>query len=86
MTVGHISLNLIAGILSSAKRIMGDDAIKIANEVEGLKVTPVGEIIITQSSDRIIKKLVKSYEGELQGEIIVDIDVRMNVKSNGTKE
>ena len=80
MTLAQITVTLILGILDGARRVIGDDAIKIANEVEGLKVTPKGEIIVTGDGLQMLKKLVKAYEDELHGEIILDLEVRMNVK------
>lgn len=82
MTLAQITITLILGILDGARRVIGDDAIKLANTVEGLKATPNGEIVITGDGMKILSKLVKTYETELHGEIILDLDVRMNVKSS----
>ena len=80
MTLAQITVTLILGILDGARRVIGDDAIKIANEVEGLKVTPKGEIVVAGDGLQILKKLVKAYEDELHGEVILDLEVRVNVK------
>ena len=85
MTLAQITVTLILGILDGARRVIGDDAIKIANEVEGLKVSSNGEIVVTGDGLQILKKLVKNYENELHGEIILDLDVRMNVKGRGNR-
>ena len=85
MTLAQITVTLILGILDGARRVIGDDAIKTANEVEGLKVTSNGEIIVTGDGLQILKKLLKVYEEALHGEIILDLDVRMNVKGRGNK-
>ena len=84
MTVAQITMTLILGILDGARRILGDtEAIKTANTVEGLQVSPNGEITVTGNSMIILKQLVKAYEADLHGEIILDLDVRMNVKRAG---
>ena len=86
MTVAQITVMLILGIIDGSRRILGDDAIKVANTVEGLKVTPNGEIVITGNSLHILNKLLKAYEVELHGEIILDLDVRLNIKTANTAE
>ena len=86
MTVAHITVMLILGIIDGARRVIGDDAIKVANTVEGLKVTSSGEIVITVNSLQILGKLLKAYEAELHGEVVLDLDVRLNVKTANTAE
>ena len=83
MPLTQISVNLILGILDGARRVVGDEAIRMANSVDGLKVTPHGEIAVSGDGMEIVKKLLKVYEEELHGEIVLDLDVRMNVKSSG---
>ena len=70
---------LILGVVDGIRRLIEDRAIKIANKVDGLKVTQSGEIAITGNPMTILTELLKSYEEELGGEIVVDIDVRLNL-------
>jgi len=83
MTLGQITVTLILGIIDSARRVLGEDAIKIANSIEGLRVSQNGEITVTGDGLEILKKLLKAYEADLHGEIILDLDVRLNVKRAG---
>ena len=86
MTLTHIYFNLILRILDGARRVIGEEAVKIANSIEGLKVTNGNEIVVTRDPVQILKKLIKEYESELHGEIILDLDVRVNVKSSAGKD
>ncbi len=86
MTLSQITITLILGILDGARRVLGDDAIKTANSIEGLKVTPNGEIVVTGDGMKILKKLLKACEADLHGEVILDLDVRVNVKRSGDTE
>ena len=86
MTLSQITITLILGILDGARRVLGDDAIKTANSIEGLKVTPNGEIVVTGDGMKILKKLLKACEADLHGEVILDLDVRVNVARVGDTE
>ena len=86
MTLSQITITLILGIIDGARRVLGEDAIKIANKVEGLRVMSNGEIVVTGDGMKILKKLLKACEAELHGEIILDLDVRVNVKRSGDTE
>ena len=44
MIEDDITIHLIAGIIDAGRRIIGEDAIKAANEVKGLDVRANGEI------------------------------------------
>ena len=86
MTLSQIVVPITLGIIDGARRIIGDDAIKIANTVEGLKVTQNGEITITGNGMKILNKLIKAYEAELHGEIVLCLSVRMNVRTANSIE
>ncbi|MAE40897.1 MAG: hypothetical protein CML07_08280, partial [Psychrobacter sp.] len=58
---------LILGVVDGIRRLIEDRAIKIANKVDGLKVTQSGEIAITGNPMTILTELLKSYEEELGG-------------------
>ena len=56
---------------------------KAANEVEGLKVSANGEIVVTGDAYKIIGDLCGALEKALRGKIVVDIEVRINLKKSG---
>ena len=85
MNHNQLSIHLLLGIIDGAKRILGEDAYDLANKVDGLKVSSVGEIIVSGDSSRITQELIKTYESELHGHLIVDIGVRFNVSILGKK-
>jgi hypothetical protein len=80
MTLPQITITLILRLIDGAKRILGDDAIKIANNIKGLDVSPNGEVVITGDGLQLLKQLLKQYEEAVQGEIILDLDVRVNFR------
>ena len=81
MIEDDIAIHLIAGIMESGRRILGEDAIKAANEVEGLDVRPNGEIVVTGSEDyKIIGDLCRAFEKAMRGKLVVDVEVRLNLK------
>jgi hypothetical protein len=80
MTLPQITITLILRLIDGAKRILGDDAIKIANNIKGLNVNPNGEVVITGDGLQLLKQLLKQYEEAVQGEIILDLDVRVNFR------
>lgn len=86
MTHSHIDEQLMLGTIDCARRIIGDDAIKIAGTIEGLKVTHNGEITITGKCLPILNKLIKAYEAEVHGEIFISLLVRMTVKYTSNTE
>ena len=83
MTENDISMHIISGIIDAGKRIVGEGAIKAANEVEGLKVNANGEIVVTGEFNKIIGELCRTYEKALQGRLVVDVEVRLNLKRGG---
>ena len=83
MNLTQITISLILGVVDGAKRIIGEDAVKTANNIEGLRVMSTGEIIVTGNGMKILEQLWKAYEADLKGEIIPDIEVRLNVKKAG---
>ena len=86
MTLSQIVVPIIVDIIDGARRMLGDDAIIVANSIEGLKVTQNGEVTITGKDMQILGKLLKAYEAELHGQIILTLSVRMNVKSASNTE
>lgn len=81
MIEDDIAIHLIAGIIDAGRRILGEDAIKAANEVEGLDVRSNGEIVVTGSEDyKIIGDLCRAFEKAMRGKLVVDVDVRLNLK------
>jgi hypothetical protein len=86
MTHSHIDEQLLLGTIDSARRIIGDDAIKIASSIEGLKVTQNGEITISGKCMQILNKLIKAYEDEIHGGIFLSLSVRMSVKYASNNE
>ena len=84
MTLAQISVILLLGIIDGARRILGEDAINIANNVEGLKTAANGEITVNGDGMKILRELLKQYEEALHGEIILDLDVRVNVKQKAS--
>ena len=80
MIEDDIVIHLIAGIIDAGRRIIGDAAIKAANEVEGLSVGSNGEIVATGDCNKIIGSLCREYEKALKAKIVVDVEVRLNLK------
>ena len=80
MIEDDIAIHTISGIIDGGERIVGGAAIKAANEVEGLKVSANGEIVVTGDSYKIIGDLCRTLEKALRGKIVVDIEVRINLK------
>ena len=80
MIEDDIAIHLIAGIIDAGRRIIGEDAIKTANEVDGLDVRSNGELVVTGEVYKIIGDLCRAYEKALRGRLVVDVDVRLNLK------
>ena len=80
MIEDNITIHTISGIIDAGKRIVGEDAIKAANEVDGLKVSGNGEIVVTGDAHKITGDLCRALEKAMRGKIIVDIEVRLNLK------
>lgn len=80
MTEDDIGIRLASGIIHAAGRIMGEDAIKVANEVQGLAVRTNGEIVVTGEVYTIIGNLCSVYEKALKGKLVVEVDVRLNLR------
>ena len=78
-----IAIHLIGGIIDAGKRILGDDAIKAANEVNGLKVSSYGELVVTGEYSKIIADLCSALEKAMRGHLVVDVEVRLNLKRGG---
>ena len=83
MTEEDIAIHLITGIIDAGRRIIGEDAIKTANEIEGLNVRSNGEVVVTGDAYKIIGSLCSTYEKAMRGKVVVDIDVRLNLKRGG---
>lgn len=75
-----IAIHLIGGIIDAGKRILGDDAIKAANDVEGLNVRSNGELVVTGEYSKIISGLCSALEKATRGHLVVDVEVRLNLK------
>ena len=81
MIEDKIVMATIQGIIDAGRKILGDDAAtKAAAEVEGLDVMSGGGIAVTGDGLKIISELCKAYEKAVQGKIMVDIEVRLNLK------
>ena len=78
-----IAIHTIAGIIDAGRRIVGEDAIKVANEVNGLDVRVNGEVTVTGEFYKIIGELCRALEKALRGKLVVDIEVRLNLKRGG---
>ena len=76
----EIAIKLIAEIISGARRVLGDDAVKTANEVNGLSVRQTGEITVTGEIYKIVGVLCREYEKAMQGKLVVDVVVRLNLR------
>ena len=49
--------------------------------MEGLDVRSNGEIVVTGSEDyKIIGDLCRAFEKAMRGKLVVDVDVRLNLK------
>ena len=80
MIEDDIEIHLIAGIIDAGRRIVGESAIKAANEVEGLTVGSNGEIVVSGDCNRVIGELCRMFEKALKASIVVDVEVRLNLK------
>ena len=80
MREDEIAIHLIAGIIDAGRRIIGENAITTANEVEGLDVRANGEIVVTGDAYKIIGTLCREFEKALNGKLVIDIEVRLNLK------
>lgn len=83
MDEDEIAIRLLGGIVSAARSILGDDAIKHANEVGGLRVRQTGEVVVSGEVLRIVGLLCREYEKALKGRLVLDVDVRLNIRRNG---
>ena len=85
MIEDDIAIHVIGGIIDACRRIIGENAIKTANEVDGLDVRSNGEIVVTGDDVyTIIGSLCGEYEKALHGRVVVDVDVRVNLRKRGT--
>ena len=80
MIEDDIAMHLITGIIDACRRILGEDAIKTANDVPGLDVRSNGELVVTGDAYKIIGLLCKEFEKALHGKLVVDVEVRLNLK------
>ena len=80
MIEDDIAIHTIAGIIDAGRRILGEDAIKAANEIEGLDVSSNGEIVVTGEDYKIIGELCRAFEKAMRGKLVVDVEVRLNLK------
>ena len=80
MIEDDIIIHLIAGIIDAGRRMIGDDAIKTANEINGLKANPNGELVITGDCTKIIGELCRAYEKAMRGNLVIDVEIRLNLK------
>ena len=81
-TIGRFDDKMIENTFRSAgRRIMGDDAIKTANEVNGLRVKTNGELVVSGELHKIVGDLCRSFEKAMRGQLVVDIEVRLNLKT-----
>ena len=83
MIEDDVAIHLISGIIDAGRRIIGEGAIKTANEVEGLNVRANGEIVATGDVYKIIGDLCRAYEKAMRGRLVVDVEVRLNLKRGG---
>ena len=83
MIEDEIAIHLITGIIDACRRIIGENAIKTANEVEGLDVRSNGELVVTGDVYKTIGTLCREFEKALNGKMVVDIEVRLNLKRGG---
>lgn len=80
MIEDDIAIRTITGIIDGGRRIIGESAIKTANDVEGLDVSSNGEVVVTGEFYKIIGNLCREYEKAMSGKVVVDISVRLNLK------
>ena len=80
MIEDDVAIHLIAGIIDAGWGIIGEDAIEAANEVTGITVSSIGELVITGDCSKIVGDLCRAYEKVLRGKLIVDVEVRLNLK------
>ena len=83
MIEDDIAIRTILGIIDGGKRIVGESAIKAANDVTGLKVSGNGELVVTGEFYKIIGDLCGALEKALGGKLVVDVEVRLNLKRGG---
>lgn len=83
MIEDEVAIHTIAGIIDGGRRILGIDAIKAANEVNGLEVGVNGEIVVTGEVYKIVGDLCRAFEKAMRGQLVVDIEVRLNLKRGG---
>ncbi len=79
MIEDDITIHLLSGIIDAGRRIIGEDAIKTANGVEGLHVRSNGEIVVTGDPSKIMGNLCREFEKAFRGKLVVDVDVRLNM-------
>ena len=60
MIEDDITIHLIAGIIDGCRRILGENAIKTANEVDGLDVRSNGEIVVTGEVPDVVPYLARA--------------------------
>lgn len=84
MIEDDIAIHTISGIIDAGKRILGEDAIKAANDVGGLNVKSNGELVVTGECNKVIGELCRAFEKSMRGTLVVDIEVRLNLKRGGS--
>jgi hypothetical protein len=80
MKEANILVQVIGGVIESAKSAgLGRHAVKIANGIEGLTVSPYGGITITGNALAILGDLIREYEGAMKASLITEVRATLHV-------
>ena len=85
MIEDDIVIRAIVGVLDAGRRTLGDDAIKVANELTGLHVRGNGEIVVSGDALKTLGNLCRALEKSMRGRIVIDIEVRLNLHNQNTE-
>ena len=76
MEEADILVQIISNIIKSAKSAgLGNDALKIANDVEGLTVSPDGGITVTGNVQKILGDLIREYGEAMNAKLSLEVKV-----------
>ena len=83
MNRGELAIKLILPLVKRARRIIGEDAVKIANDIPGLEVTADEGIEVTGDGIVIYEKLLKAYNEKLHGNLVLELKAEFHVYRTG---
>ena len=76
----NIFVQIISNIIESAKSAgLGSYAVRIANGINGLTVSPDGGITMTGNALQILGDLIREYEGAMRAKLSTEVKATLHV-------